>query len=396
MSKETPSLRRPSRESRRESIDNLAPKPRPRISIIDHTLPVDDSEHSQPSRPQSLADGPTPSTAESGLRASRTRSGTLRDQKAKWKYGKYTEERATGRPISRQQTEADGLPSPSTQELTLTDSQWGQNALQRRKRKVQDKLTGRRHTATVQDADSEVDVLYENQRGAFFCGIPFFSPKALNPTDPSPWVDGDFKKSRENITNAQVPDPSWEWVWRTWYVDMSRDVDEEGWEYSFFFKGFSWHGTHPWFHSFVRRRRWIRKRVRLHHDRDRTDPHGLTKDYFTIHTGKIKSLNSRGGTPTTEQPPNKRFGAAEKADWEAEEVEDIGTLIRGLKAAPVDSERISLIKSFIEHGGGDLYYLAEEVCAPTSQRSSQLIDSRCQISCPISSMSTHAEGYLLS
>jgi hypothetical protein len=45
-------------------------------------------------------------------------------------------------------------------------------------------------------------------------------------------------------------------------------VDEEGWEYSFFFRGFVWHGTSPWFHSFVRRRRWIRLRRRRMDDID--------------------------------------------------------------------------------------------------------------------------------
>jgi len=193
-----------------------------------------------------------------------------------------------------------------------------------------------------------------------------------------PWVDGEYKKSRENITDAQVPDPSWEWTWRTWYVDMSRDVDEEGWEYSFFFKGFSWHGTHPWFHSFVRRRRWIRKRSRRRSDRDTSDPHGLTKDYFTIHTGRIKSITSRATTPTSERPISKKWTAEEKEGWGNEEIADIGTLIHALKVAPVDSERISLIKQFIEQGGDDLYYLADEVCCFSHRvRTALMIFDRC-------------------
>jgi hypothetical protein len=47
---------------------------------------------------------------------------------------------------------------------------------------------------------------------------------------------------------------------------MSRDVDEEGWEYSFFFGGFHRHGTSAWFNSPVRRRRWIWLRKRRKED----------------------------------------------------------------------------------------------------------------------------------
>jgi len=111
--------------------------------------------------------------------------------------------------------------------------------------------------------DIHLDVLYENQRGMYLFGKPMYSGKALFPKEAAPWADERYKRTLVNITNAQVPDPSWEWAWKVWYVDMSRDVDEEGWEYSLYFNGFSWHATSPWFHSFVRRRRWIRLRKRI-------------------------------------------------------------------------------------------------------------------------------------
>src|ERR1700753_615986 len=74
---------------------------------------------------------------------------------------------------------------------------------------------------------SAIDILYENQRGTFLCGLPFFSSASLLNFDPPPWVTETHAPSAVDITNAQVPDPSWEWDWKTWYVDMSRDVDEE-------------------------------------------------------------------------------------------------------------------------------------------------------------------------
>jgi len=145
------------------------------------------------------------------------------------------------------------------------DSRWGEGRVQRGRRKVKDMVRAPKKSSEWQGQDDpnvQVDILYENQRGFFLCGIPHFSSNSLLNFDPSPWLDGQFKPSAVDITNAQVPDPNWEWSSRTWYVEMSHDVDEEGWEYSFWFKNCSWHGTRPWFHSFVRRRRWLRQRVR--------------------------------------------------------------------------------------------------------------------------------------
>jgi hypothetical protein len=172
------------------------------------------------------------------------------------------------------------------------------------------------------------------------------------------------------VADAQVPDPSWEWAWRTWYVDMGRDVDEEGWEYSFYFRGFAWHGTHPWFHSFVRRRRWLRKRVRRRRASEgAVDAHRMNPEYFTIHSDRLRTVASSpvGGRSPSVQ--NKEWGIEEHATWEDVDISDIATLLRGLKEVPVDSERISLIARFLEQGGDDLNYLADEV-RPSTWRSS--------------------------
>ncbi|KAF6767363.1 hypothetical protein PSEUBRA_004287 [Kalmanozyma brasiliensis GHG001] len=97
------------------------------------------------------------------------------------------------------------------------------------------------------DADKtkyEFDVLYENQRGLLVFGIPKFSPRTLFQWDPSPWTSSNGKKSAYNIANAQLPDPSWEWAYDEWYIDMTGDVDEAGWQYSGNFGRRFWPNVH--------------------------------------------------------------------------------------------------------------------------------------------------------
>ncbi|CAH0018450.1 unnamed protein product [Clonostachys rhizophaga] len=97
-----------------------------------------------------------------------------------------------------------------------------------------------------------IDILYENERGGFLCGRPLFSAAALGGIDASAWTNMYHKPSPTNIHNAQVPDPSWEWVWSEWHLNIQEGTDEGGWEYSFAFsKRFSWHGPR-WYNSIDR------------------------------------------------------------------------------------------------------------------------------------------------
>ncbi|KAK9729625.1 hypothetical protein K7432_000143 [Basidiobolus ranarum] len=106
----------------------------------------------------------------------------------------------------------------------------------------------------------KVEILYENQRGIWACGTPYFSFKMLNPFDSPPWTDKYQRFSPVDIHSAQLPDPNWVWADPYWYIDKSEDVDEDGWEYSIIFQSNSWHGEYRFFRSFVRRRKWIRHR----------------------------------------------------------------------------------------------------------------------------------------
>jgi hypothetical protein len=203
---------------------------------------------------------------------------------------------------------------------------------------------------------AHIDVLYENQRGWFVLGLPLFSSRALwnLRIDQSPWVDSKFKPSPVNITNAQLPDPSWVWDWKSWYVDMSHDVDEEGWQYSFWFRGAAWHGNHPWFHSFVRRRRWLRKRIKQNlHSKTKDNRERLFEETFSIGTTLARTTTTHNGLAGSQDSNDQSFD---------EEVSDVPTLMRKLKKAAIDREKIVFINKFIDEGGEELHYLAEQVC----------------------------------
>lgn len=227
-------------------------------------------------------------------------------------------------------------------------------------------------TSNTSKPHSELDILYENQRGSFFFGIPLYSHSSLLNFDPSAWMTQDRRASAVNITNAQLPDPSWEWAWRTWYVDMSGDVDEQGWQYAFSFGSSHWHGTHPWFHSFVRRRRWVRLRTKIPEKghRGRTDferAHMLNEDYFTIHPSKIRSREqSVAGSSRVESGFLSRV-STKVEEVPLEEISNIPSLMHALKLASIDRERINALKKFVQEGGEEIYYLNDKVSQVTPQ-----------------------------
>lgn len=205
-----------------------------------------------------------------------------------------------------------------------------------------------------------VDVLYENQRGGFFCGIPLFSSKALGAADAPPWTNIAHKPSATDITTAQTPDPSWVWEWKEWKVYHSDLVDKDGWEYSFMFsKKFSWHGP-KWYSSYVRRRAWIRKRVRKEVNKNVNEAHMLSPEYFTIHSHRARSLStSRAGSTEHRYDALVRRELEEAMDLK--EIRDIGHLMKALKHCRIDREKIEAVESFVEHADDDIYYLRERM-----------------------------------
>lgn len=208
---------------------------------------------------------------------------------------------------------------------------------------------------------SDIDVLYENQRGCFMCGLPFFSGRALGNLDPAPWTNKHHKPSATGIEKAQVPDPSWTWAWKEWRLNRDGNVDNDGFEYSFSFsKLFSWHRP-SWWNSFVRRRAWIRKRIKMHQERRVQESHMLNADYFTIHPPRNRSRASRTSSKTRRGKYSVMALAKQEMELELEkeDIEDIQQLLDVLRRCRIDREKMEAVENFIEHGGDDLYYLQE-------------------------------------
>ena len=345
----------------------------------DHEIDLVDSTNSgKLSSPanEPRSDSPSPSTKD--LARKGTRESVI-GQLSRQKYVKYQQHRydstkggvvsgeySSSRPVSAPQAEVVNG-EPKTHAVDYAPSAPATAPVETARKNVDKR---RRESKRLKEEVSEIDILYENQRGSFFCGIPLYAHSSLLPTDPSPWTNKAFKDSPVNITNAQVPDPSWEWTWKNWYVDMSHDVDEEGWEYSFAFgRTWVWHGTHPWFHSFVRRRRWLRKRVKREFGRGLgkgdsvSNAHNLTGDYFTIHSKRDRSpIDAADGIVKTARPSSYiSYPSSLDPDEPPEDVKDIASLLRTLKFATIDREKIEALKKFVTLGGEELVYLQDHI-----------------------------------
>jgi len=361
------------------------------MSTIDASLERTGTQYTLHAGQIDLIDNATPSQLEGSYESDREgansldlvptadlrspRSNIIKQQLMKRKYAKHSEARykdSLDISCSRddRQVRNDGQSAREHSATRLIEQEDLEAArkhgrIRRGGKKVKSVLRGRRHHHNVKDGDSEVDVLYENQRGSFMFGMPLFSSQSLLNFDPAPWTNSFGRLSSVNITNAQVPDPSWEWAWNTWYVDMSHDVDEQGWQYSFMFQNkFAWHGTHPWFHSFVRRRRWLRKRVRkdpqLALDKYQAPPEQgkrLNANYFLIspHT-EDQAQSELGEQSRTEHQPNDDL-----MDTLMSDIDDLPTLLRSLKQATVDREKINMVLTYMDKASADTHNFAEEV-----------------------------------
>ena len=335
------------------------------IDLVDTTKPRERSEEEG-----SSTTSPVPRSDSGTLLSRQWTKGGLQKQLARRKYARYQEGREDDPGSLPGSLPESGDESGNTDARTYEEGESRRDG--GRTGRIRDKLPFRKKAKAKSRAkvDTFIDVLYENQRGSFFCGIPLYSSNSLLNFDPSPWQTANFKDSAVNITNFQLPDPSWAWDWKTWYVDMSHDVDEQGWEYSFSFNSiYSWHGTHPFLYSFARRRRWLRRRVRIHSQKSHgkqgsmKNGHLLNEDYFTIHAAKrSRSRESSADRSTNNQ---SSFMPDVKGDDVAEEdlgeIGDISALMAALKRSRVDREKIAAVKVFLEQGGDELFYLAERM-----------------------------------
>ncbi|KAH0542332.1 hypothetical protein FGG08_003269 [Glutinoglossum americanum] len=297
-----------------------------------------------------------------------SRKWSLREEIARRKYSKWQEGRFAGDaengPVEESRRNSGYIQADGTEDVDdfgVADEP----------RRVSMKPAAVKEARGDKSGRYEVDILYENQRGSFICGIPLFSHKSLLNFDPSPWVNAALKDSPVDIMNAQVPDPSWRWAWKSWYVDMSADVDEEGWQYSFSFSPtFPWHGTHVWFHSFVRRRRWLRKRARAYCARDYgmdgadsklKEGHMLNPDYFSIHSKRYRTRGPENENTSNSESRWSYIGPTETDEADLSDIQDISSLMATLRKARIDREKVEAVETFLEQGGEEIIYLSNRM-----------------------------------
>ncbi|KAL2023131.1 hypothetical protein VTK56DRAFT_3737 [Thermocarpiscus australiensis] len=202
--------------------------------------------------------------------------------------------------------------------------------------------------------ESAIDILYENQRGGFLCGIPLFSSRALGNLDPPAWTNYAHKPSPTDIHTAQVPDPSWEWAWPEWRINHDEGVDEDGWMYSFAFsRKFSWHKAR-WWNSFVRRRAWIRKRVKKEAGYTTQDPHMLNPEYFSIRPSSEIGRDRSPSRTVSTRGSRLSMSAANVEGVGQLVIEDADELLRVLRKSRIDREKIEAVDSYLQNAQDDL------------------------------------------
>ncbi|KAH9892356.1 hypothetical protein F4778DRAFT_317782 [Xylariomycetidae sp. FL2044] len=338
------------------------------ISLVDRTASLDESRALSPDIDDTTADLSAEGQA---LVTSESRSPLTQDPQ---------EPAQDARPPDGVEPEAgpsgeQAVSQPSTSEV--------QHAHRRRVsallRKGQSRMSSRNKRLSQhrphppKEPETEIDVLYENERGGFLCGIPLFSSAALGNLDPPPWTNGNHKPSPTDIRTAQVPDPSWEWAWPEWRVnrDEAIETDNDGWEYSFMFsKKFSWHGP-KWYDSFVRRRAWIRRRIKKGLGYQANDPHMMNPEYFAVTPAKKKRRSLSTAMEEVSDVDGASIGGQsrrsrdimpvdeEDDDHVPVELETAEDLLTILKRSRIDREKLEAVESYIKHCKDDLLQLQE-------------------------------------
>ena len=303
-------------------------------------------------------------TGEHSLRASMFSKNALKDEYTRRKYARFQEDRYTNE--EDKEVEAGRTDKKPGHRHSRKSEAVKKNLDARRGRLLERLHIRSKRAAKAKETESATDILYENQRGWFLFGYPLYSSRSLLNLDPAPWTNAEFQDSPVDIRNAQLPDPTWAWAWKRWYVDMTDDVDEEGWQYSLSFgRRFSWHGTHPWFHSAVRRRRWLRKRVKIapHHATE-NKAHEFTQDYFTIHSAPRESSRGSSADRNASAHRSSFFGVRsvnDESESEEEEITNVASLLKEMKKTTIDRKKLDAVQNFVAAGGDELSFLTDAV-----------------------------------
>ncbi|KAI0972422.1 hypothetical protein F4678DRAFT_60187 [Xylaria arbuscula] len=251
------------------------------------------------------------------------------------------------------------------------------NNPQRSSSRMSGKQKSGAHPPSPKEIESEIDILYENQRGGFLCGIPLFSSAALGNLDPPAWTNFAHKPSPTDIQTAQVPDPSWQWAWPEWRINHDDQIqaDSDGWEYSFMFsKKFSWHSP-KWYSSFVRRRAWIRRRIKVSVGYQGTSEQVMNPAYFTVASKQrerslITTVNeverpSLDRQSRRSQDGSRRSRERSRGDevqtevsLEVKTTEDLMVILRQSR---IDRERLEAVENYINNCTDDLLHLQDHM-----------------------------------
>lgn len=290
--------------------------------------------------------------------------------------------------LSNDEAPEAGLPQPRQSNGQSGDDDGKPSTLEVSPERVQDG-DARRHSSRsdigirasngrpsrLKEPETEIDILYENQRGGFLCGIPLFSSAALGNLDPPAWTNFAHKPSPTDIHTAQVPDPSWQWAWPEWRINHDEQIqpDGDGWEYSFMFsKKFSWHPP-KWYNSFVRRRAWIRRRIKISIGFEAADEHAMNPAYFTVSARKREpspfATVSDGERLSVDRQSRRSQGGSRRSRERSRGDQDslpipleVGTtadLIAILKQSRIDREKLEAIENYINNCTDDLLHLQD-------------------------------------
>jgi hypothetical protein len=104
--------------------------------------------------------------------------------------------------------------------------------------------------------------------------------------------------------------------------------------------------------------------VKKHSGYSSSQPHMLTPEYFTILPAQ-EQIQSQA--TSMDASVGNRYSLSSLANREMEvenvleDIKDITSLMKVLRFARIDREKMEAVENFIEHGGDDLYYLRDHM-----------------------------------
>lgn len=159
-----------------------------------------------------------------------------------------------------------------------------------------------------------------------------------------------------------MPDPSWEWAWPEWRINYDEGAEEEeGWVYSFAFsKKFTWHKAR-WWNSFVRRRVWIRKRVKKNGGYLAQDPNMLNPEYFTIRPSSELTRDRSPSRTSSLRGSRLSMSTVDMERVERPVIEHADALMHVLRVSRIDREKIEAVDNYLANAQEDLQGLGENM-----------------------------------